>query len=208
MPDPAEGQAVAHVAAGSLPGLLRGHLADFAGPAGYLRAREDQVAPWRRRLADLDGAGPRTLKVGLCWRSGLDVESRAGRQSDLADWAPLLALPGVTAVTLMYGDTTAERAALGLLAPHHFPALDQRDDLEGLAALLSSLDLVVTAPTATGELAGALGVPVWRLAGELDVTCLGTGARPWFPSMRVFRTGARDRQDVIRDMVGLIALSL
>ncbi|TWB20836.1 hypothetical protein FBZ89_106240 [Nitrospirillum amazonense] len=204
-PDPVEGRAVAQAAAGSLPGLLRGHLADFRGAAGYLRARDDLVPPWRRRLADLDGDGPRTLKVGLCWRSGLAVESRAGRQSDLADWTPLLALPGVTAITLMYGDTEGERAALRALAPRHFADLDQRDDLDGLAALLSCLDLVVTAPTATGELAGALGVPVWRLAGELDVTCLGTGARPWFPSMRVFRTGARDRRDVIHDMAGQVA---
>ncbi|ASG23091.1 tetratricopeptide repeat protein [Nitrospirillum viridazoti] len=214
-PDPEEGRAVAQAAAGSLPGLLRGHLADFMGPdfmgsdfrgpAGYLRARDDLVARWRRRLADLDGDGPRSLKVGLCWRSGLAVESRAGRQSDLADWTPLLALPGVTAITLMYGDTEGERAALGASAPRHFPDLDQRDDLDGLAALLSCLDLVVTAPTATGELAGALGVPVWRLAGELDVTCLGTGTRPWFPSMRVFRTGARDRRDTIRDMANQIA---
>ncbi|MEA1673827.1 hypothetical protein [Nitrospirillum sp. BR 11163] len=207
-PDPAAGGVVAQAAAGSLPGLLRGHLADFMAGAGYLRAREDQVAHWRRRLADLDDDGPPTLKVGLCWRSGLAVESRVGRQSELVDWAPLLALPGVTAITLMYGDTGAERAALGPLAPHHFADLDQRDDLEGLAALLSALDLVVSAPTATGELAGALGVPVWRLAGELDVTCLGTGARPWFPSMRVFRAGPRDRQDVIRDMVRQIAGAL
>ncbi|MEA1651994.1 hypothetical protein UAJ10_23645 [Nitrospirillum sp. BR 11164] len=204
-PAPAEGRAVAQAAAGSLPGLLRGHLADFMGPAGYLRARDDLGTHWRRRLADLDGDGARTLKVGLCWRSGLAIESRAGRQSDLADWAPLLSLPGVTVVTLMYGDTEGERAALGPMAPRHFPELDQRDDLDGLAALLSCLDLVVTAPTATGELAGALGVPVWRLAGELDVTCLGTGARPWFPTMRVFRAGPRDRRDVIRDMANGMA---
>ncbi|MEE3622815.1 hypothetical protein UCD39_02270 [Nitrospirillum sp. BR 11752] len=206
----AVGAAVAQVAAGSLPGLLRERLADFAKEgsgdgAGYLWALPDLVVHWRRRLAALDGAGPPTLKVGLCWRSGLDVESRAGRQPNLADWTPLLALPGVTVVTLMYVDTGEERAALGPRAPHHFPDLDQRDDLEGLAALLSALDLVVTVPTATGELAGALGVPVWRLAGELDVTCLGTGCRPWFPSMRIFRAGARGHQDIIADIARQVA---
>ncbi|WP_049974403.1 hypothetical protein [Azospirillum sp. B4] len=203
--DPAERDAVAQAAAGSLPRLLRGRLADFGATGGYLRARPDLLAHWRGRLAALDGDGPATLKVGVCWRSGLDVESRAGRQAALADWAPLLGLPGVTAIMLQYGDTEAERAALGPLAPRHFPDLDQRDDLEGLAALLSALDLVVTVPTATGELAGALGVPVWRLAGELDVTCLGTGARPWFPSMRVFRAGATPRATVIRRMAAEIA---
>ncbi|MBB6251547.1 hypothetical protein [Nitrospirillum iridis] len=206
--DAAEALAVAQTPAGALPGLLRRRLADFDKPEGYLRARTDLVAHWRARLADLDGGSAPTLKVGVCWRSGLAVESRAGRQSALKDWIPLLARPGIRAVALQYGDTAAERAELGPLGPHHFSDLDQRDDLEGLAGLLSALDLVVTVPTATGELAGALGVPVWRLAGELDVTCLGTGARPWFPSMRVFRTGGLAPVQIIQRMAAQIAAGI
>ncbi|MDZ5648782.1 hypothetical protein ULB03_16840 [Nitrospirillum sp. BR 11828] len=122
----AEGAAVAQVAAGSLPALLRGRLAEFGAVApveggGYLRALPDVVAGWRRRLAALDEGGPVTLKVGLCWRSGLDVESRAGRQPDLADWTPLLALPGVTVVTLMYVDTGGSARPWGPRPPITFP---------------------------------------------------------------------------------------
>ncbi|MDE1146657.1 MAG: tetratricopeptide repeat protein [Azospirillaceae bacterium] len=206
VPDPAEGRAVAQVPAGSLPGLLRSRLATFGREgAGFLSARPDLADHWRDRLAALDEDGAPTLKVGLCWRSGLVVESRDGRYTTLADWRPLLTLPGVTVVTLQYGDTAAERAALGDAAPHHFPDLDQRDDLEGLSALLSTLDLVITVPTATGELAAALGVPVWRLAGHLDVTSLGTGARPWFPSMRVFNSGGQTQASLVGRVVAALS---
>ena len=66
---------------------------------------------------------------------------------------------------------------------HHWPDLDQRRDLEGVAALISGLDLVISAPTAVGELAAALRIPVWRIAGAGDWSALGTAVRPWFPSM-------------------------
>jgi hypothetical protein len=36
-----------------------------------------------------------------------------------------------------------------------------------------------------GELAAALGVPVWRLSGPDDWSALGTSVRPWYPAMRI-----------------------
>lgn len=70
--------------------------------------------------------------------------------------------------------------------------LDLRDDLEGVAALAAALDLVITPAVSVGELAGALGVPVWRVGGR-DWTWLGSGARPWFPGMRLFAPGRGQR---------------
>jgi hypothetical protein len=64
--------------------------------------------------------------------------------------------------------------------------LNLKDDFEGVAALMSNLDLVISPAMAVGELAGALGVPIWRLGGK-DWTWLGTAVRPWFPSMRLVR---------------------
>ena len=57
---------------------------------------------------------------------------------------------------------------------------------------MAALDLVITAPTAVGELAGALGVSTWRVADERDWTMLGTAGRPWFPTMEVFARPPRD----------------
>jgi len=57
------------------------------------------------------------------------------------------------------------------------------------AALMSALDLIVTADTLTAHLAGALGVPVWVvLSASPDWRWLTQREdTPWYPSMRLFR---------------------
>ncbi|MEA1653185.1 tetratricopeptide repeat protein [Nitrospirillum sp. BR 11164] len=175
----------AALSAGDLPALLRPDLASFiGGPAAYLTADPGLAALWTGRLAAL-GPG---LKVGVCWRSGLRTEER-GRllYPQLDEWDPLLRLPHVHFVSLQYDGAAAEpelaaaEARLGIRI-RRWPDLDLRDDLDGVAALISGLDLVVTAGTAVSELAGALGVPCWRLGATFEWTRLGSGARPWFPA--------------------------
>ena len=57
------------------------------------------------------------------------------------------------------------------------------------AAVIRNLDLVITADTAIGHLAGALGAPVW-LALQFSADwrwLLERGDSPWYPTMRLFR---------------------
>lgn len=174
-PDPRDADCA--VAAGDVAGQLWRRLGDLS-PGPYLTARPDLVAHWRDRLAALGAQ----LKVGICWRSGMMTTERRRSYASLNDFAPLAAIPGVTLVGLQRGPAEREVEAAGFPITR-FDDLDLTDDLEGQAALITALDLVITAPTAVGELAGALGVPVWRL-GRPDWTSLGTAVRPWFPSMR------------------------
>nr|WP_246512933.1 tetratricopeptide repeat protein [Azospirillum picis] len=176
-----------HVAIGSLARHLARSLAGFARIAPVLRADPTAVERWRSRLAAL-GEG---LKVGIAWRSGQLDPDRVADYTRIEDWKPVLDLPGIVLVNLQYGDCAGElataRQSFGR-APHAFPDLDLRNDLDGAAALMAALDLVVAPATSTGELAAALGVPVWRLARQGDWTTIGTSVRPWFASMRLFRT--------------------
>jgi len=171
-----------HVAMGSLPRWLRPRFADFPARPGFLVADPARVDHWRERL---DALGP-GLKVGIAWRSGLMTAERVGAYSALQDWAPVFALPGVVFVNLQYGDCAAEledaRTRFGV-AIHTWPDLNLKDDLDDLAALMSGLDLVITPASSVGEMAGGLGVPVWRFGPAGDWTALGTGVRPWFPTM-------------------------
>jgi len=41
------------------------------------------------------------------------------------------------------------------------PALDRREDLEGVMATIAACDLVVTSSNVTAHFAGALGKPTW-----------------------------------------------
>jgi len=66
------------------------------------------------------------------------------------------------------------------------------NDFADTAALITSLDLVVSVDTAVAHLAGALGRPVWLL-NRFD-TCwrwlLHRDDSAWYPSLRQFRQPA------------------
>jgi tetratricopeptide (TPR) repeat protein/ADP-heptose:LPS heptosyltransferase len=183
--DPAPSGLAAHIPAGSLPALLRRSLSAFGGTADAVFAADPaRVETWRKTLNAL-GPG---LKVGICWRSGLAGADRGAAFSSLVDdWGPLLTLPGAVCVNLQYDACEAEPAAAEerfSVRIHRPVGLDLRDDLEGVAALISALDVVVATGTSVAELAGALGVPTLRLCYPGEWAALGVRARPWFPSVR------------------------
>ncbi|WP_049976006.1 tetratricopeptide repeat protein [Azospirillum sp. B506] len=193
-----------HVPIGSLPRRLGASLSAFATVEPVLRADPAAVEVWRRRLAGL-GEG---LRVGIAWRSSQLDPDRMPDYTRIEDWRPMLTLPGLIPINLQYGDCAAElaaaRDAFGR-APQVFADLDLRNDLDGTAALMAALDLVVAPAISTGELAAALGVPVWRLGRAGDWTALGTRVRPWFPSMRLFLTGPGQR---VADLLPRVAAEI
>lgn len=173
----------AQIPAGSLPSLLRLRVSDFPAAVEPMRADPERSAVWRHRLAAL----PPGLKVGICWRSGLVAPGRAAAHTRLEDWAPLFAVEGVQWINLQYDDAAEEIASArdrwGVIL-HRWDDVDLKSDLETAAALTAELDLVISAGTSVAEMAGALGVPVWRLSRPAEWSALGVGCRPWYPSMR------------------------
>lgn len=174
------------IPSGSLPGLLRRSRSDFRSPWSHLVPARERLATWARRLRPHAG----TLKVGICWRSGLLVDERARSYPALTDWYRLLSVPGVTFVNLQYDDCVAElqqiEADTGARVLQ-WPDVDLRNDLEGVAALIWHLDLVVTAPTAVSSLAGALGTETWQIDPGTDWTVFGESRSPWLPAIRLFK---------------------
>lgn len=179
------------LAAGRLPGLFRRALAAFPRRRAFLVPEESALALWRDRLGRL-GPG---LKVGVCWRSSLVDEERAGNYTTVADWRPVFAVPGVTFVNLQYDADAGELADADALvsAPlARWADLDLKEQLDGFLALVANLDLVITAPTAVGELAAGVGTPTWRFSARNDWSRLGTAVRPWYPAMRLFQPTGRE----------------
>lgn len=123
---------------------------------GYLIADKARVDELRSRLS---GAGGKV--VGLSWRS---VGSQFSRQKTarLADFLSVLRIPQVRFVDLQYGDTEAERtefeAATGIRLTH-LEDVDNKNDIDGVAALMCACDAVVTVSNTNAHLAGALGRP-------------------------------------------------
>ncbi|MBF0445633.1 MAG: hypothetical protein HQL68_08575, partial [Magnetococcales bacterium] len=101
-------------------------------------------------------------------------------------------ISGVQFVDLQYGNTKKElkeftkKSAVKIIQDS---SIDQMQDLDGYAAQIAAMDLVVTISSTTAHMAGALGVPTllmldssplwyWMLHGEKS---------PWYSSLRLFR---------------------
>jgi tetratricopeptide (TPR) repeat protein len=159
----------------------------------YLKTDPKRVTQCRDGL---DGALDAPFRVGVSWISKRSDRPHEGWQKsvELLDWAPILRTPGVSFVNLQYGDTDADivavRNELGV-AIHTDPTIDRFNDLEGLAALIESLDLVITISNATAHIAGALGKGCWVLARKAPFWYWSdTGDRAMFyDSVRVIRQG-------------------
>ena len=178
-----------HSPAGALPGLLASPegLPVMVGTqmeepeTGFLRADPERVAFWRARLA---GCSPEPA-IGLCWRSRLVSGNRSRAYRPLHDWHPLWSQPGAQFVSLQYDRDARWQNGDGGVPLIHWPDLDLTNALDDTAALIRALALVISAPTVIGEMAAALGVPVWRVGGGRDWTTLGSAVRPWLPCQQV-----------------------
>ncbi|MEZ5669615.1 MAG: tetratricopeptide repeat protein [Alphaproteobacteria bacterium] len=160
------------------------HRLDRLDGRPYLVADAAKAAHWRRWLDGL-GSGP---KIGINARSSIDNAQRAGRVPPIEAWRALFeTFPDAQFVNLQYDDPRGTCWAPALAgtgatvsAP---PGLDQFDDLDGVAALMAGLDLVVAAPTAVACLAGAIGRPTVRLLRGNDWSMLGRTHSPYSRSM-------------------------
>jgi tetratricopeptide (TPR) repeat protein len=183
------------VAAGALGQRLRSSWDDFPQHTGYLTADPARAARYRDSL---QAAAPgSSLIVGIAWRSR-NPELGVEKSAPLSQWRALLEVPGVTFVNLQYGavESECEQAARSFGARIVLlPEPDLHDDLDGLAALQSACDLIISTSNVTAHLAGALGRHAWILLpqriGRLWYWFHDRADSPWYPSVTLI-SQARD----------------
>jgi glycosyl transferase family 9 (putative heptosyltransferase) len=124
----------------------------------YLFAEEELVTRWAQDLGSQPG-----FKIGVVWQGNPHHGWDHFRSFPLVKLAPLAKVPGVRLYSLQRGPGAEQLAGLNgqfmvtdLVGRWAHPFVSLRE----LAAVMVSLDLVVTADTAPVHLAGALGVPV------------------------------------------------
>jgi hypothetical protein len=176
------------ISIGSLPSFLRPNLSSFPQKKSYLISDVHKVEYWRNRIAEL-GKG---LKIGISWRGGITPLVIRRRSIVLEQWSKLFSIPGIHFINLQYGDCKDELAEakekLGITI-HDWEDADPLKDLDGFAAQISALDMVISVDNSTVHMAGALGVPVWVL---LPFVCDWRWMRkiddtPWYTTVRLFR---------------------
>lgn len=170
----------------SLPFLFKTRLDTIPPAICPIQRDEARIAAWKERL-------PRgRLNIGICWQGNPVRHIDRGRSIPLAEFRPLADVPGVRLVSLQkkHGLEQLETR------PDGFEIALPGEDLDGgadafvdTAALMESLDLIVTSDTAVAHLAAALGRPTWialRRVPEWRWRADGDDS-PWYPNVRLFR---------------------
>lgn len=180
----------AHIPLGSIGAQFIHNLDDIENYAAkrYLRPDCDKVSKIREIAKK-----PGQRLIGLSWHSGAP---RIGNHKSvpLPELLPLFKLPNTRFVSLQYGDCYED---IYELEKQHgirigiIPSIDNKDDMDGLAALICACDSVVTVSNATAHLAGALGAPTYVLnSNKLWYWSNVRGNRSvWYPSVKLY---ARD----------------
>ena len=167
----------------SLPLAFGVTLEGIPAPVPYLRAEPERVSAWRARL------GMHGFRIGIAWQGKPGVIDE-GRSIALREFAPLAAMPGVRLISLQKGLGSEQLADTGFAVEALGADFDSGPDaFLDSAALMQSLDLVITSDTAIAHLAGALGRPAWVALKYLPEWrwMLNRSDSPWYPTLRLFR---------------------
>lgn len=182
----------------SLPAIFGTTTQTVPWTGAYLGAGAAEAASKYRQFPGLAGV-PR---IGMAWAGNPRYRSDAQRSMPLSNLVPLLRNMDADWISLQKGDAAAQIADL----PDDVRLRDGSSgdcDLAETAALMASLDLVMTTDTSIAHLAGALGKPVWiLLPHHADWRWMQeTEHTPWYPTARLFRQRARGDWQSVFDQV-------
>ncbi len=166
----------------SLPLALGTAMQIISTTTPYLTVSKDLVEKWRSKLVGEE------MKVGIGWAGNTNRRRDRHRSIPLKTLLPVLGVNGIRFFsiqkTLRQGDEELLDANPTIIR------LDREiDDFQDTAAIMMSLDLVISVDTAIANLAGALGRPFWVLLHDSpDWRWLDHGKHtPWYRTGRLFR---------------------
>jgi tetratricopeptide (TPR) repeat protein len=168
----------------SLPAVFSTTVDTVPWPGAYLGAAPDSICA-KRALFPNTHSGSR---IGIAWAGNPSYRADAQRSMHLRTLLPLFKAVRANWFSLQKGGAAAQIATL----PREVQITDGSGcdhDLAETAALMATLDLVITTDTCIAHLAGAMAKPVWILLPHLSdwrwMQQIET--TPWYPSVRLFR---------------------
>jgi tetratricopeptide (TPR) repeat protein len=182
--------------AASLADIVQAYGGKLAG--GWLPVDRVQAASLRQR-AQADRPNDRV--IGLAWLS------TGSALAGLEPFAPLFDVPGIRWIALPMGGMTPALSQLLSVPtlPLFYESTWASHGLESIAGVLAALDLLISSEDVVATLAGAVGKPVWKIAGANAHWSWGTegAASKWHPTARVIR-GSQAPEALIADLAQFV----
>jgi tetratricopeptide (TPR) repeat protein len=180
----------------SLPLAFGTRLESIPATVPYLGAEPGRVSKWREKIG---GTG---FKIGISWQGSKLSPADRGRSFALRSLQRISSIPGLRLISLQVGAGAEQLRCLpeDMWVEDLGPELDRGPDaFVDSAAIMQSLDLIITSDTAIAHLAGALNRPAWVALQHVPDWRWLTGRTdsPWYPSVRLFRQEHRGRWDEV-----------
>ena len=172
--------------AGSLGRIFRNQKNDFPKNNQYLFPDKQIVKTIKSRLNTIN----KKPKIGISWISK-NKKFGKGKSMDLISLLPILNKKKASFVNLQYGDTSEEidnfnnETGINII---DLKDIDKFNDFESLAALLESLDLLITVSNTTAHLAGAIGKETWVMAPKRRIIAILLEYRDGYYTLVSFNT--------------------
>jgi len=179
----------AHLPLGSAPLHFRQTLESFKGRSeGWLSACSTRANILRSELLCDDSE----VLIGISWHTTAHRNGAKNRLIPLNQIAQMLQAPKVRLVSLQYGDFVNEIKKLSTdygIKVAQVTEIDNMNDVDGLAALISACDRIVSIDNTTVHLAGALGKETNVLLPFACEWRWGQGSQDsyWYDSMQLHR---------------------
>lgn len=148
--------------------------------------------------------GPKKkLRVGFCWSGRRDSWINRHKAMPQEIMLDLIGRnPNYDWFNLQLDATAEETDKLRDAGVVEYPAIVKT--FADTAALMSTLDVVVTVDTAVAHLGGALGVPTWVMLNQYALDwrwLLDRDSSPWYSTARLFRQPSRGDWRTVSDRV-------
>ena len=166
----------------SLPLAFNTRLTTIPSKVPYLTPSKDKDGKWQFRV------GGAEFRVGVAWAGNSNFINDRERSIPLEHILPLSAVAGVKCISIQRDLRAGDQEILNA-NPQILQLGKEITDFQDTAAIMMSLNLIISVDTAVVHLAGALARPVWVLLPfNPDWRwLLGRTDSPWYPTARLFR---------------------
>ncbi len=181
----------------SLPLIFKTSLKSIPPINPVITPSEKSLVKWGKRLSTSN----KKINIGIACSGNSQHQNDRNRSMPLINFLPLLSIANLY---LIQKDIRQDDAKCLIDHPEIKHLGDDLDDFDDTAAIIDSMDLIISVDTSVAHLAGAMMksifillpfTPEWRWMTEGD-------ASPWYPTIKIYRQSTKgDWKTVIHQIM-------